>query len=67
MAKKNTDFINPFETGVTYAQFLEAIPEGTSIKDYLSGKDFTDADIAWIEEEIICYKNNNSPKKEPTN
>ena len=58
MAKKNTDFVNPFDKGVTYSQFLEAIPDGVSIKDYLSGKDFTDAEIEWIETEIESFKKN---------
>jgi len=59
MAKKNTsDFVNPFESGVTYSQFLEAIPDGVSVKDYLSGKDFTDAEIEWIETEIELFKKN---------
>lgn len=58
MAKKTTDFVNPFDKGVTYSQFLEAIPDGVSIKDYLSGKDFTDADIEWIETEIESFKKN---------
>lgn len=57
MAKKNTtDFINPFEQGVTYEQFLNAIPDGVSIKDYLKDSELTEEDISWIEEEINHFK-----------
>ena len=60
MAKKvTTDFVNPFDQGVTYEQFLKAIPDGVSIKDYLKDSELTEQDIAWIEEEISCYHKNN--------
>lgn len=63
MAKEK---VNPFEQGVTYEQFLKALPEKTTIKDYL--KDLcTEDEIAWIEVEIENYNLNNKTKEETTN
>lgn len=62
MAKKETvneiniDFVDPFETGVTYEKFIHALGE-KSVKDYLSAT-HTEEQINWIESEINNFKNN---------
>lgn len=61
MAKKETvnevniGFVDPFETGVTYENFIQALGE-KSVKDYLSAT-HTEEQINWIEEEINHFKN----------
>lgn len=59
-------FVNPFSTGVTHDEFLKAIPEGKTIREYLTGKTLVDDPaskvtnddhISWIEAEIESYKN----------
>ena len=48
--------VNPFDKGVTYEDFLKALPKGKKVADYL--KEVCTADqIAWIETEIEHYKN----------
>ncbi len=54
--KSQEGFVNPFDAGVSYAQFLDSIPEGVSIKDHCEGKLEADQ-IRWIEDEIAHYKN----------
>jgi hypothetical protein len=64
MAKKenlNNGIVNPFEQGVTYASFLEAL-NGSEIKEYLKDLELSKEDIEWIEIEIENYKNNNKLK-----
>lgn len=55
MAKKeNTEFVNPFETGVNYKMFTEAL-NGSSVKDYCKGK-LTDEQIEFLENDLKHYK-----------
>lgn len=35
---KKGAFVNPFEVGVTYPDFLEAIPKGKTVAQYCKGK-----------------------------
>lgn len=64
MAKKNeTGFVNPLTPGVTYTQFVNSIPDGVSVEDYLKANKNGDADfdtntIAWLVTEIEQFKNN---------
>ena len=37
-APKKKAFVNPFDKGVTYEQFLKSLPKGKSISDHLKGK-----------------------------
>tara|TARA_R110000772_G_C13310212_1_gene439972 strand:- start:16918 stop:17103 length:186 start_codon:yes stop_codon:yes gene_type:complete len=53
--KTQPKFVNPFNEGVTYKEFLEAIPKGKSIKDYVKGK-LKEDQIKWLETEIEYYK-----------
>lgn len=51
MAKK----VNPFDEGVTYAEFLKAIPKGTKVEDYC--KDFlTKEQIEFLKEDLEYLK-----------
>lgn len=53
---KKTEFINPLETGVSYAVFLEAVDKSKkSIADYCKGHLEEDT-INWIENEINQIK-----------
>ena len=58
MAKKEKSkpkFINPFTKGVTYEQFLNALPKDKTVAEYLKGK-CTDEQIQWLENEIKQFK-----------
>lgn len=59
MAKKQTveveGFVNPFETGVNYKMFTDAIPEGVSIEEYCKDK-LADEQIAFLVEDLKHYK-----------
>jgi len=55
MAKAKTEFVNPFEAGVTYKDFLAAVPEKTSVEDYCKGN-LTDEQIAWLIEDLKHFK-----------
>jgi hypothetical protein len=60
MAKKeaksiDTKFVNPLSSGVTYAEFLKAIPKGVTVSSYLKGK-LSDEEITWIENELKQIK-----------
>lgn len=52
---KKTNFVNPFETGVSYADFLEALGKKT-VAEYCKGK-LTDEQIAYLENELSILKN----------
>jgi len=57
MAKEKT-FVNPLKEGITYEEFLKAIPKETDVADYLKGN-LEQEEIDWILEELVNYKNNN--------
>lgn len=64
MAKKvetqEAEFLNPFTDGVSYNQFLETVPEGTSVKEHCGL--FLDEDqIKWLEAELECHRLNQLP------
>ena len=48
-------FVNPFTKGVTYKDFLKAIPKGKTVAEYLKGKCTTEQ-IEWIENEVKQLK-----------
>jgi hypothetical protein len=50
-------FLNPFTEGVTYPDFLSAIPEGVSVKEYC-GENLTQEELAWLEIELDHFSNN---------
>lgn len=54
MEKDKEEFLNPFATGVSYADFLKAVGTQT-IALYCKGK-LTDEEIAFIEKEISLIK-----------
>jgi len=58
MAKKVTKkvFINPFDRGVTYEQFLNSLPKGKSIDNHLKGK-CSKEQIEWLKTELKKFKN----------
>lgn len=47
--------VNPIKDGVSYADFLKAIPKNSNVKTYLKGV-CTDEQIDWIDREIELYK-----------
>jgi hypothetical protein len=57
MAKKVTKkvFINPFDRGVTYEQFLKSLPKGKSITEHLKGK-CSHEQIEWLKTELKHFK-----------
>ena len=52
---KKIKFVNPFERGVTYEQFLKSIPKGKSISDHLKGK-CSSEQIEWLKTELKQFK-----------
>ena len=51
-----TEFINPFESGVNYEQFLASIPEGVSVEEHCKNN-LTKAQIEWLVEDLKHFKN----------
>ena len=64
MAKDLTEKkINPFDAGVTYPEFLSAIPKDKTVKEYC--KDIlTEDQIEWLENDLKNYKQHNKKEKE---
>ncbi len=56
--KKNTDFLNPFNEGVLYVDFLTSIPSGMTIREYCEGN-LSQEEIEFIEKEISLIELNN--------
>lgn len=59
MAKKATTkaaaIVNPFDKGVTYPDFLKALPKGKTASEYL--KDVcTEEQLQWLETELKNFK-----------
>ena len=51
---KETKFLNPFEVGVTYAEFQKALGK-KSVAEYCKGK-LSDEEIAFLEKELSILK-----------
>jgi len=52
MAKQaKPKFVNPFDEGVTYEDFLKSLPTNKSVSEHLKGKCSTEQ-IEWIESEL---------------
>jgi len=52
---KELDFVNPFDFGVTYETFLNAIPKGTTIEKYCE-KHLEKDQIDWLIEDLKNLK-----------
>lgn len=57
MANEKKGFVNPFEVGVNYEQFLKAIPEKTSVEDYCKGN-LTAEQIEWLVNDLSHFTKN---------
>ena len=53
--ESNETFINPFEKGVSYPDFLKAVGDN-SVSDYCKNK-LTAEQIEWLENDLKFYKN----------
>tara|TARA_R110000850_G_scaffold233346_1_gene358240 strand:- start:727 stop:936 length:210 start_codon:yes stop_codon:yes gene_type:complete len=53
------DTKNPFNKGVSYADFLKNVKGNVTVKILLSKLDLTKAAKTWIEQELENYKQNN--------
>ena len=51
---KEVKFLNPFDAGVTYADFKKALGK-KSVAEYCKGK-LTDEEISWLENELSILK-----------
>jgi hypothetical protein len=51
---KETKFLNPFDAGVTYAEFQKALGK-KSVAEYCKGK-LTEDEIKWLENELSLLK-----------
>lgn len=57
MAKAEKEKVNPFDAGVSYLDFMEALGKST-VKDYC--KDLlTQEQIEWLENDLEIYKQKN--------
>lgn len=52
---ENKKFINPFDAGVTYKDFIKAMGD-VSLQEYCKGK-LTDEQIAFLKTELSILKN----------
>ena len=48
-------FVNPFDKGVTYEMFINSLPEGVNLDEYLKGK-CDPEQIVWLKEELNKFK-----------
>lgn len=60
--KKIESFVNPFNEGVSYEEFLKSIPNGITLKDYCKSE-LTKEQIEWLENDINHYKKNKKEKE----
>jgi hypothetical protein len=58
---KESKFVNPFEKGVTYTEFLKSIPKGTTVEKHCE-KQLTEAEISWIVTELASFEANEKSK-----
>lgn len=55
-------FLNPFDKGVSYADFIASLPKDAVLSKYC--KDHLTAEqIEWLEVELEHYNNNNKKSK----
>lgn len=55
---KKEKFVNPFDSGVTYADFLAAVPKGKTVEEYCN-KQIEAEQLEWLLVELEIFKNNN--------
>lgn len=55
--KKESKFLNPFDSGVSYADFLASIPKWKSVEEHCKGI-LTQEEIEFLNAEIELIKNN---------
>lgn len=58
---KNSKFINPFDAGVTYEDFLKSIPKGKTVEEYCDKK-IEANQLEWLLVELEHFKNNKQTK-----
>ena len=51
-----TEVLNPFDSGVSYADFLKSLPDGKTASEVLKNK-CTPEQLEWLEIELKNYKN----------
>ncbi len=51
------DFLNPFDKGVNYKDFLDSIPKNTTVEKHCKDK-LTKEQIEFLIEDLKHYKNN---------
>lgn len=56
--KVTEDFLNPFEAGVNYKDFLASIPDGKTVEQHCKGK-ITDEQLEFLLQDLKHYSNNN--------
>lgn len=58
LADTAAGFLNPWDEGVSYKHFLDAIPAGKTVREYLTSKLPEDKEkdlITWIEKDLSFY------------
>lgn len=56
--KVTEDFLNPFDAGVNYKDFLASIPEGKTVEQHCKGK-ITDEQLEFLLQDLEHFSNNN--------
>jgi len=60
MAK--VEFLNPFNAGVSYDDFLASVPKDKTIEEHCN-KQLTKEELDWLLVELEHFKNNNKKEK----
>jgi len=55
MAKIKPEFINPYDAGVSYVDFLAAIPKEMTVEEYIKGNLEADQ-IEWLLKDLKVYQ-----------
>jgi hypothetical protein len=61
VSNEKKEFVNPFEKGITYEDFLNAIPKGETVVKYCN-KNLTKDEVEWLLIELEHFKNNKLKK-----
>lgn len=66
-ADENTSsFTNPFQEGVNYRHFLDAIPKGMTVQEYCEGN-LEQEQIEWLVNDLSHYENSLKLKEQENN
>jgi len=56
--EKESKFLNPFESGITYDKFLSELEKSKKTIDEYCNKKITAEELTWLKSELEHYTNN---------